>query len=199
MPRPRTDRTARRAELVSVATRVFAERGVANTAVSDIVKAAGIAQGTFYLYFESRDDLILAVVERIAEQLLSTIAEAAALPGSSAVEKFRALGDAFTSFDADPGIIELAEFIHRPENGALHDRLSEHLLPGLLPLVESIVEQGVTEGDFAVADVRAATWFVIGGLQSVELSGTPVERMSSAVGTASELALRALGYRNARV
>jgi len=51
-PRPRADREARRSELAQVAARVFAERGVAGTAVSDIVTAAGVAQGTFYLYFE---------------------------------------------------------------------------------------------------------------------------------------------------
>ena len=72
MPRV-VDRTARRAELTSAAARVFAERGVANTAVSDIVKAAGVAQGTFYLYFDSKDDVVLAVVEQIGDDMLAAI------------------------------------------------------------------------------------------------------------------------------
>ena len=69
MPRV-VDREARRAELVSAAAAVFARRGVANTAVSDIVKAAGVAQGTFYLYFDSKDAAILAVVEQVLDDVV---------------------------------------------------------------------------------------------------------------------------------
>lgn len=63
-PRPHVDRAVKRAELAGAAARVFGERGVAGTAVSDIVKAAGVAQGTFYPYFDSKDDVLLAVAER---------------------------------------------------------------------------------------------------------------------------------------
>ena len=71
---PRTvDRTARRAELVSAASRVFAENGVANTAVSDIVKAAGVAQGTFYLYFESKSAVFDSILDHAMTDLRGRI------------------------------------------------------------------------------------------------------------------------------
>ena len=197
MPRPRADRTARRAELASAAAAVFAERGVANTAISDIVKAAGVAQGTFYLYFDSKDDVVLAVVDQIATEMVAAIEAAVSAPGASAVEKFGRLHDVLMSFDEEASAVQLADFLHRPENRPLHDRMAEQFTPALIPLVEGIVAQGVGEGSFDVPDVRAAAWFVLGGLQSAELSGTPVAEMPAAIEAATELALRALGYKEA--
>ena len=196
MPRI-VDRTARRTEITSAATRVFAERGVTNTTVSDIVKAAGVAQGTFYLYFESKDDVVLAVVEQMGSEMLAAIEAAVTSSGTTAVQKLLGLRDVLSSFDEDATVVELADFIHRPENRMLHDRLAEHLTPGLIPLVESIVVQGVSEGSFDVPDTHAAAWFVLGGLQSAELSGTPVAELPAAIEAATALALRALGCEEA--
>jgi AcrR family transcriptional regulator len=196
MPRV-VDRTVRRAELTSAAARVFAENGVANTAVSDIVKAAGVAQGTFYLYFDSKDDVLLAVVAQMVDQMAAAIETASHTPDASAVERMLRLGDMLSSFEKDPGAAELVDILHHPDNRALHDRLAENLLPRLVPLVESIVAQGVVEGVFDVPDVHAAAWFVLGGLQSAELSGTPASQMPTALAAATQLALRALGYSGA--
>ena len=195
---PRTvDRTARRAELVSAASGVFAQNGVANTAVSDIVKAAGVAQGTFYLYFESKDDVVLAVVERMVDQMIAGMGAVANATQASAVDRMLGLGDLLASFERDAGTVELVDILHHRDNRALHDRLAELLLPRLAPLVESIVEQGVSEGSFDVPDTHAAAWFVLGGLHSAELSGTPAAQMSAALAAATQLALRALGYSGA--
>jgi AcrR family transcriptional regulator len=192
---PRTvDRSARRAELVSAASAVFAKNGVANTAVSDIVKAAGVAQGTFYLYFESKDDVILAVVERMVEEMSAGIETAGHAPDSSAVERMRGLSDLLGSFESAPGATELVDILHHPDNRALHDRMAEHLMPRLVPLVESIVEQGVAEGTFDVPDTHAAAWFVLAGLRSVELMDTPAAEMPASLAAATDLALRTLGY-----
>jgi AcrR family transcriptional regulator len=130
---------------VTAAGRVFAEKGVANTAVSDIVKAAGVAQGTFYLYFKTKEDVLVAVVERTVDRLLDTAEAAVNADGLSAVDRFMALKDALVRVEADAPV-ELIELLHLPENRALHDRMAEHLLPRFVPLLVSIVEQGVTEG-----------------------------------------------------
>jgi AcrR family transcriptional regulator len=189
------DRPARRAELASAAAAVFARRGVANTAVSDIVREAGVAQGTFYLYFDSKPDVVVAVVEQMVEQMVTSIESAARDSEASAVERLLGLGDMLSSFERDPGAAELVDILHHPDNRALHDRLAELLIPALVPLVESIVEQGVAEGTFDVPDTHAAAWFVLGGLRGTELMGTPAAEMPAALASAARLALRALGHR----
>jgi len=188
------DRVARRAEIVSAATAAFAERGIANTAVSDIVKAAGVAQGTFYLYFKSKDDVVVAAAERIGDIMIDGIERAVAMPERSAVEKFLALLDQLSSSTSDPDASELIEIVHREGNRALHDRLVEQLTPRFVSLIERVIDQGLAEGVFAVPDARVAAWFVLGGLHSAELSGVPLTEMPAALAAATTLALRALGY-----
>ncbi len=192
MPRV-VDREARRAELVSAAAAVFAEHGVANTAVSDIVGAAGVAQGTFYLYFGSKDDAVLAVAERFGDKMIEGIEQAVAVPQMPAIRKLLALRDVFGDSTAIAGASELIEVLHHPGNRAIHDRLAEHLTPRLVAIVQGIVEQGVDEGVFAVPDIHAAAWFVLGGLRSAELSGVPLPELPAAIAAATALALRALG------
>jgi AcrR family transcriptional regulator len=193
MPRV-IDREARRAELVSAAAAVFAERGVANTAVSDIVAAAGVAQGTFYLYFDSKDNVVLAVAERLGDAMLEGIERAVAAPDRPAVEKLAALRDVFGDSAVIADASELIEIVHRPGNRVIHDRLTDHLTPRLVAIVQRIIEQGVDEGVFEVPDINGAAWFVLGGLRSAELAAVPLAEMPAALTTAIELALRALGY-----
>jgi len=194
-PRPRIDRATKRAAVADAAARVFSERGVSGTAVSDIVRAAGIAQGTFYLYFESKDDVLLAVAEQFVASLGTALESS--LPGAeaSAPERLTSLVQSLGSLAASPANADMAELLHRPENRALHDRLTDPLAQRMFVLVEGIVGQGVAEGSMQVDDLGAAAWFVLSGLQGVERAGTPVARMPAALDQALVLALRALGVR----
>ena len=193
-PRPRVDREAKRAELADAASRVFGERGVAGTAVSDIVKAAGVAQGTFYLYFDSKDDVLLAVAEQFVANVGISVEAAIAGPEVPAPARLRSLVAALGELASDPSNESMTVLLHRRENQALHDRLTEPLAQRLFLLVEGIVAQGVAEGSMlGVDDVTAAAWFVLGGLQSIERAGTPVAEMPDALERALTLALRSLG------
>ena len=194
----RRSRDARYADLVSAAMATFAERGVQNTLVSDIVRAAGVAQGTFYLYFKTKDDIVLAVVDNIVDRLQANLVRAVADEGGSAVERLQRLCDVLGGLTDMPGTTEIVDFMHRAENRPLHDRLVASLAPKLVELMEGVVRQGVAEGTFDVPDPRAAAWFVLAGLQGTELSGTPVAEAPQALGSAAVLALRALGYREPR-
>jgi len=55
----------RRAQIMEAAARVFAERGYHRTTVRDIARAAGIADGTVYLYFTSKQELLLALIAQL--------------------------------------------------------------------------------------------------------------------------------------
>ena len=73
MPKRRIERAAqarerRREELLAAATRIFAKKGYRAASVSDVIKAAGVARGTFYLYFRSKQDILFAVIDHLREQ-----------------------------------------------------------------------------------------------------------------------------------
>ena len=64
-PRPRTKPPeVRREELMDAAARIFVAKGVAATSVDEIVAAADVAKGTFYIHFESKDHLLIALQQR---------------------------------------------------------------------------------------------------------------------------------------
>ncbi len=58
-----------REKLIRAAIKVFSEKGFFNTKVSDIVKEAGVAQGTFYIYFKSKEEIFLKIVEFVESQI----------------------------------------------------------------------------------------------------------------------------------
>src|SRR5438093_10868471 len=79
----------RREQLLDAALAVFSAEGYSSAKVSDIVGRAGVAQGTFYLYFRSKQEVVLALFERFQEALLE--ARRAADPaGPATPERLRA-------------------------------------------------------------------------------------------------------------
>lgn len=78
----------RRQQLLDAAERCFVERGVHDTTVADITEAAGVAKGTFYLYFGSRDQLLGALKERLVQRMVDGIAdELSSLQGATVIDR----------------------------------------------------------------------------------------------------------------
>jgi AcrR family transcriptional regulator len=67
-----------RSRLVAAGEEVFGRRGYHDASIAEITQGAGVAQGTFYLYFESKRDLLRAVVEERGHELRATLAQATA-------------------------------------------------------------------------------------------------------------------------
>jgi AcrR family transcriptional regulator len=58
---------ARREQIVEAATRVFAEKGFRRATTREVARAAGVSEGTIYNYFEDKDALLLAILDRLNE------------------------------------------------------------------------------------------------------------------------------------
>ncbi len=69
---------ARRRQLLTAATTVFARRGYRAAGISDIVATAGVARGTFYLYFASKAEVFLAIADDFYDRLEIQIAQGGA-------------------------------------------------------------------------------------------------------------------------
>nr|WP_240464068.1 TetR family transcriptional regulator [Paenibacillus apiarius] len=82
--------------MLQSAIELISEKGYQKTSVGDIVKKAGVAQGTFYIYFPTKNDIVPAVAEHILEHLLSLV-QAEAEPLDSFWDKLKAVIGA--SFD----------------------------------------------------------------------------------------------------
>lgn len=75
-------RENRRAAILDAALRVFGEKGYHQTHVSDIIAEAGIARGTFYLYFESKSAIFLELLDGLLIELRGTIVGVETEPGA---------------------------------------------------------------------------------------------------------------------
>jgi AcrR family transcriptional regulator len=186
----------RRDDLVGAAVRAFAARGVGSTSVDDIVRAAGVAKGTFYLYFATRDDIVTAVAERLVEGIGEQMDEALAAPGRSAADRICGIAGAMTTVGADPSERELLETLHSPGNAAVHDRLAGRIAERLMASVAGVIEDGIATGEFAAQDPRQAAAFVLGCFTSLhDLVGDRAD-LTDVVTALNAFVLRGLGCRS---
>ena len=72
------DRAAKRDRILDAAERVFAQRGFFAAKVADIAREAGVADGTIYLYFKNKDDLLISLFESRMERVNRILADAIA-------------------------------------------------------------------------------------------------------------------------
>ncbi len=90
----------RRGELLDVALRLFAEKGFASTTIADISAASGTAHGLVYHYFRSKDELLLAVLER--NSFLPALRQLLALaPDQPATEVLPRIASGFSTMIAE--------------------------------------------------------------------------------------------------
>jgi TetR/AcrR family fatty acid metabolism transcriptional regulator len=70
-PAPRTPVADKREAILRAATKVFAESGYFNSKVADVAKVAGVADGTVYLYFKSKEEILRSIFDRGVTEVLS--------------------------------------------------------------------------------------------------------------------------------
>lgn len=171
----------RRQEILTIAGDFFHAKGYRNTSVEEIIKKAGIAKGTFYHYFRSKEDVLDALVQDLVAQMVEAgrhIADHATL---TAVEKIRLIlqGVGQSAHDA-PG--EIMENLHLPENRELHERSNVETIRALGPVMADIVEQGNTEGVFRVELPLETVQFLLAGslflLDSRLFNWAPAEQIA---------------------
>lgn len=85
--RGQATREVRRVQIKDAALQVFADEGYHATSVSDLVKAAGVARGTFYLYFDSKDALFLELLDDLIAELRTGIKGVDPSPGKPSVRE----------------------------------------------------------------------------------------------------------------
>ncbi len=85
--RGQQSRELRRMQLKQAALGVFAERGYASTTIAELIQAAGVARGTFYLYFESKEVLFLELLDDLIAELRAGIRGVDARAGAPSVRE----------------------------------------------------------------------------------------------------------------
>jgi AcrR family transcriptional regulator len=151
----RGERTRRK--LLEAAEAVFAELGYHEASIVKLTEAAGVGQGTFYLYFASKKDVFDELVVDLNHRVRHAMTEAAS-QGATRAEMERLGFAAFFRFTAEhPAlyrIIRQAEFVS-PETLQLHyERLTSGYVTGL--------RQAMEAGEIAEGDPELLAWALMG-------------------------------------
>jgi len=150
MPATRTekDHATKRQELIDVAEALFASQGFEATPVSDIVKLAGVSQGTFYWYFPTKDHVLLAIFEKISAEAGACLRHLADPTLSIMARGDRALDDLHESYLRHQAIWQLfrSRSAHVETLRARHElnRESAHV-----PLA-AMLRGGIARGELAM-------------------------------------------------
>jgi AcrR family transcriptional regulator len=157
MARRQKEQEVRREELLAVATRLFINRGYERTSIERITAEAGVAKGTFYLYFESKQDLLAQIVEGYGDELLRQLAVELASEEGDAVAMLRRFFTFSAQFEASRGemTLEIGRALYRVENLALRVGILDSAFTHSLPILTHIVQQGIDQGVFVVSDAAA--------------------------------------------
>lgn len=132
---PSTDRgRATRQALLDAAEEVFDEMAFDQTSISEITRRAGVAQGTFYLYFSDKKSIFVELVETLSHGLRSGIAEA--VEGSAdrvEVERrgFQVFFDYITDHPSFYKLVRESEFVAPELFRSYYDGFLEGYVPGL--------------------------------------------------------------------
>lgn len=174
-PTPRTlPPEERRAQLLAAAEAVVLAKGVAATSVAEIVATAGVAKGTFYIYFRTKDDVINALAELWTGQWLAAGRAIVSRPELGPLEKLLALFANRVVSRTDPsGRQEFWRHIHRPEHHQFHDALAAMISHDYALLVEQTIREGISDGTFTTPSPNEAAVLVVATLIGTELMLDP--------------------------
>ena len=138
----------RRREILDVAEELFVTQGYDNTSTNDILNRIGIARGTLYYHFKSKEDILNSMIERINDGL---IAKARKIASDKSVPVIDRLVMTIAGMQVDTEIgQEIIDQVHKPQNALMHQKMQQHLLNGVIPIIAGIVEEGNEQGIFNI-------------------------------------------------
>lgn len=138
------DAEERRNEILDVAERLFCAKGFDNTSTNDILEEIGIARGTLYYHFKSKEDILDAMIERLTNQMLE---KAAVIALDESIPVLERLTRTMLSLNIDNELGDMVmEQVHRPQNALMHQKLENMLLGRVNKLITKIAEDGIKQG-----------------------------------------------------
>lgn len=134
----------RKNEILDVAERLFATKGFDNTSTGDILNEIGIARGTLYYHFKSKEDILDAMIDRMTGRLVERAAE---IIKKKEIPVWQRLTIMMRALNVNEPIgQEIMEQVHKPQNALMHQKMQSRLLAAVNPLVSSLIEEGMREG-----------------------------------------------------
>lgn len=150
----------RRTEIIDAAERRFASQGYLETSVSEIIGDAGIAKGTFYHYFQSKESVMYAVIDKNVALLKSQVESYMAESTQPPLAQFTMiLGGGFAP--RRPETTAISTELEQDGNELMHMRAIDATIKALIPPLADLLERAATSGDIDCPNPDAAAAAVL--------------------------------------
>ena len=160
----------KRDRILRAAVKIFSRKGFFNSKVSEIARAAEVADGTIYLYFRNKDDLLISLFEEKMGEVVADVRRRTAA-GGNALEKLKIfIGNHMDLLERESGLVEVLQVELRQSTKFLKDYTPVKFFE-YLEVISEILEEGKREGvlrpDLNVAIARRA---IFGALDELSLT-----------------------------
>jgi TetR/AcrR family fatty acid metabolism transcriptional regulator len=143
----RPDRADKRDAILRAAIDVFAGRGFFNAQVADVARAAGVAAGTVYLYFRSKDDLLVSIFERTVREAIDE-ARATVAPLTDPIERLRAIARVHLERMGRDRSLAVVFQVELRQSTKFMERFSSTGLREYLGIIRQVLVDGQAAGAF---------------------------------------------------
>ena len=186
----------KRERILRAAVKVFAKSGFYAARVSEVAKAAGVADGTIYLYFKSKDELLVSLFEDRVEKLLSYLQSELPKLGSAPEKMRRIIELQLGLLEGERDLAEVITVILRQSTKLLKEYAAPKFV-SYLDAIAKVVAEGQAAGDFrkdlSPNLVARATFGALDGIALTWALGRADQGgLVRAAGQLSELMLRGL-------
>lgn len=149
----------RKNEILDAAEMLFGTKGYSKTTINDILQRVGIAKGTFYYYFQSKEEVMDAIVMRYIELGVEAAKEIAVDDKLTAHQKIFQI---IMAQKPDTGSKEqMIEQLHQVNNAEMHQKSLVETILQLTPVLADVIEQGIEEGVFRTAYPKETVEFLL--------------------------------------
>ncbi len=159
-------------EIITVAQGLFAEEGYDKVSIQKIINKVGIAKGTFYHYFASKDELLNEMVIRFSKALVEELSEITNDSSLNAVEKLNRLMIQGVTTKLNESYSDVLKVImavmQNPANMLLVQKIQMSAELLVSPIYSAIIKQGSEEGAFDIQYYDEAAEMVLGISKSLQ-------------------------------
>lgn len=182
--------------IINAAIKVFADKGFYTANVADVAKEAGVADGTIYLYFKNKDDLLISLFETKMEEILLRFSSLLN-SNQNAEEKLRQFIHLyFQMIEEDQNLAEVFQVELRQSSKFLKDYHNQKFID-FLNLIGDILHQGQSDGRFKTdISIHTMKLIIFGAMDELArqwiLTEDPQENLKQTADETSNILIRSL-------
>lgn len=135
------DADERKNEIMDAAGELFSQKGFDKTTISDIIEKVGVARGTVYYHFKSKEEIMDSLIERYNTQLIVNARKIAEDKSIPVLERLFQTLMAMHNTDASG----IHDNIHNPQNALMHQKMEQFIMESTTPILAGILEDGIRE------------------------------------------------------